>query len=304
MSNELANKILDSKRIFDLAVKKYKPSVVIALVSGGDDSMAMYAVAEKIGYIDHVVHVDTTTGIVAATNFVKDEVRHDLIIARTPEKNYEEIVLEHGFPGPGQHQTMYNLLKERALRVVQRRFQYDNSFCRIDGSTAHKKNTTLIYSPGFLGKEALVIKKPPRTIMYLSGGRKDESIRRMGTVKEIHKAGNQIWVSLIANWTKTDIYNFRKSEKLKRSPTSILLDRSGECNCGAYGFPQELLEMKYHFPNDPNVKMLFRVQEELKSKNHKYSCYGHAAENRKLKSDKNIEAPMCSTCINNHLSKP
>jgi 3'-phosphoadenosine 5'-phosphosulfate sulfotransferase (PAPS reductase)/FAD synthetase len=143
----LKDKLLDSQRIFEAAIKKYRPNVVIALVSGGDDSMAMYKVAQMVGYVDYVVHVDTTTGIQAATHFVMDEAKHELIIARTPEESYEEIVREHGFPGPGQHRWMYIRLKERALRVVQRRFQFHNSFCRLDGGTAHKKKTPLIYHP-------------------------------------------------------------------------------------------------------------------------------------------------------------
>ena len=146
---ELQNKIEDAKRIFETAIKKFKPDVVIALVSGGDDSMTMYKVAKMVGYVDYVVHVDTTTGIAAATNFVIDNVRDELIIARTPEETYEEIVLQEGFPGPGQHQMMYIRLKERALRTVQRRFQHDGSFCRIDGGSAHTKNTPLIYHPDY-----------------------------------------------------------------------------------------------------------------------------------------------------------
>jgi len=290
--DNLINKIADSERIFLQAVKKFKPSVIIALVSGGDDSMAMYCVANLIGKIDHVVHVDTTTGIEATTEFVKQNVNHDLIIARTNEETFEEIVLKNGFPGAGQHQNMYIRLKERALRIVQRRFQYDGSFCRIDSTTAYKKNVPLVYHPDYPNIESLVIKKPNRKIMFISGGRKDESIRRMGTVKEIHKEGNQVWVSLIANWNKSDIYQLQKKYNLKRSPTSILLGRSGECNCGSYGFPEEVDEMKYFFPDDKNVNMIIRLQNELKQSGHKYCTYGHSGNNRKFNSEKKINSAL------------
>jgi 3'-phosphoadenosine 5'-phosphosulfate sulfotransferase (PAPS reductase)/FAD synthetase len=302
----LTEKLTDSKKIFEAAVKKYKPDVIIALISGGDDSMAMYQVAQMIGYVNYVVHVDTTTGILDATNFVSDNVKHELIITRTDEETFEDMVLQYGFPGPSQHSNMYIRLKERALRLVQRRFQNLNSFCRIDGGTAHKKTTPLIFHPKYPESEALVIKKPARKIMYLAGGRKDESVRRMGTVKDIQKEGNVIWVNIISNWTKSDIYHLQKAENLKRSPTAILLGRSGECNCGAYGHPNEILEMKYHFPHDPNVAMIIRLQNELKAKGHKFCNYGHGGMNNALTYDSEVSQPMCSTCINNanfnHLS--
>lgn len=294
----LQEKIQDSRRIFDKAIKKYNPYVIIALVSGGDDSMAMYKVAQLIGRVDYVVHVDTTTGIKAATEFVKNNVIHELIIARTNEETFEEIVLEYGFPGAGQHQNMYIRLKERALRLIQRRFQNENSFCRISEPT-YKRGTKVIYHPKYPDSEVLAIKKPKRIIMYLSGGRKDESVRRMGTVKEIHKEGNQIWVSLISNWTKQNIYELQKKYNLKRSPTSILLGRSGECNCGSFGHPNEVQEMKYHFPDDENVNMIIRCQEILKQKGHRHWQYGHSNDNKKLKYDKKVNQHLCSSCINN-----
>jgi hypothetical protein len=145
------------------------------------------------------------------------------------------------------------------------------------------------------------MRKPSYKIMYLSGGRKDESIRRMGTVKEMHKDGNQIWVSIISNWTKTDIYQLQQAEKMRRAPTAMILGRSGECNCGSYGHPNEVLEMKYHFPNDPNVKMLIDVGDYLRASNHKYCTYGHGAANSKMKPEENEEntnAHLCSTCVN------
>ncbi|MGH2666102.1 hypothetical protein [Flavobacterium sp.] len=297
----LIDKIEDSKRIFEYAIKKSKPDVIIALVSGGDDSIAAMTVAKLVGNIDYVVHVDTTVGIQAVTDFVKDYVKDPLIIARTNEETYEELVLEHGFPGPGQHQTMYIKLKERALRLVQRRFQLEGSFCRIDGKTAHKREIPLIYHPNHTDIECLVVKKPERRIMYISGGRKDESIRRMGTVKEFHKEGNQYWCSIIANWSKQDIYELQKSENLQRSPTSKILGRSGECNCGSYGFIEEVQEMEHFFPNDPNVKMIIRLQKELQSKGHKYCNYGHGRQNKQIVSDpkEKIVQHLCSTCINN-----
>jgi len=295
------DKLQLSKNIFDLAINLHRPDYVVALVSGGDDSMAMYNVARKIGYIDWVVHVDTTTGIKDVTSFVEDNITEDLMVVKTNEATYEEIVLENGFPGPGQHSTMYIRLKERALRVAQRILQHKDSFCRVDGSTAHKKKTPLLFHSDYPESEALVVKKPQRKIMYLTGARRDESVRRMGNVVDIQKEGNQIWVNLISDWTKQNCYDFRISENYKQSPTAAILGRSGECNCGAYGSPQELIEMKYFFPTDPNIKMIERVQKELRGKKHKYCNYGHGGVNKELTTsqENKIISKLCSTCENN-----
>lgn len=305
MKKELKHKIGISEALFKVAIDRYKPDFVVALVSGGDDSMAMYNTAKMVGYIDKVLHVDTTVGIKDVTSFVGDNVSHDFNVVRTNEETYEEIVLKNGFPGPGQHGTMYIRLKERALRVFQRQLQNKDAFCRIDGGTAHKKKTPLIYHPSYPNSEALVIKKPPRKIMYLTGARKDESVRRMGHVEEFKKEGNQIWVNLIAHHSKQDCYDFQQTMKYERGPGSKKCGRSQECCCGSYGSEEELLELEFFFPHDPTTLMLRRLQNKLTAEKHKYAHYGHGGNNRKLTTEEvsNVKQRLCSTCINNHSFK-
>lgn len=301
------DKIKDAATLYERVVKKYDPYIKIALVSGGDDSMTLIEVIRMIGSVDYVVHVDTTTGLQATQEHVYNYCnvnRLPLLIARTPEETFEEIALEYGFPGPGQHGRMYIRLKERALRVVQRSFQLEFSFCRLKSSDspAAKRKTPLIYHPDYPDNDALVIRKGKRRIMYFTGARKDESIRRMGTVKEVNKEGNQIWVNLIHNFTKSDIYHIQQQNKVVRNPASILIDRSGECNDGSFGTNTELQLMTALFPKDQNVKMLNRVQAKLTAGKHRFCQYGHGLNNRKIGSTNPKNTILCSSCINNTLA--
>jgi hypothetical protein len=189
---------------------------------------------------------------------------------------------------------MYIRLKERALRVVQRRFQMENSYCNInswDSPTGKRKSVLVKHEMG------VDVTKGNRIIMYFTGARKDESVRRMGTVQDVHKEGNQVWVNLIGDFTKSDVYHVQQQNKIVRNPASIKLDRSCECNDGAYGDQVELELMKTFYPRDKSVRMLYRVQEKLTNRSHKYCKYGHRGNNEQIGSEETT-APLCSTCIN------
>jgi 3'-phosphoadenosine 5'-phosphosulfate sulfotransferase (PAPS reductase)/FAD synthetase len=298
-----------SAKIYDSAVAIYKPFVKVALVSGGDDSIAAIEVLRKVGKVDYVVHVDTTCGIKKTTEFVYEycnKEKLNLFVVKSPEETFENNVLEYGFPGPAQHGRMYIRLKERALRVAQRKFQLEGSFCRLKGwDSPHKasnKSIPLEYHPRFPDNENLIRVKPERTIMFFTGARREESTRRMGTVEDIKKEGNQIWVNIIADWTGNDIYHFRQAEKYMRSPVSAALGRSGECNCGSFGYPEELQEMIALFPNDENVRMIVRLEKECKAKGLKFCRYGHGQKNELMSEENPVNQNLCSTCINNHKS--
>lgn len=288
-------KIEEAAALYDLVIRQYKPYVKCALVSGGDDSMTLIEVLRLVGAVDYVVHIDTTCGLQATQEHVYDYCNSnklELIIQRSPEETFEDIVLEYGFPGPAQHGRMYVRLKERALRVVQRRFQFENSYCNIKSwdSPTNNKKTALVKSQG------VDVSKGNRIIMYFTGARRDESIRRMSTVQEIRKEGNVVWVNLIHNFTKSDIYHIQQQNKIVRNPASIALSRSGECNDGAFGDEAEFQLMKLFYPNDPIVKLIDRLQEKLKGK--KFCKYGHGGNNQVMGSEE-TNAILCSTCINN-----
>lgn len=299
-------KIEACEKFYDAVIRRYNPYVKIALVSGGDDSMTLIEVLRMVGSVDYVVHVDTTTGLEVTQEHVYNYCntnKLELLITRTPEETFEEIALENGFPGPVQHGTMYIRLKERALRLIQRSFQLQFSFCRIRSweSPKGKRNAPLVYHPKFPESETLAITKKPRTIMYFTGARRDESVRRMGTVQDVSKEGNVIWVNLIADFTKSDVHHIQQQNKIVRNPASITLGRSCECNCGAFADNVELQLMTSLYPKDKSVRMLNRVQDKLTRAGHKYCTYGHRGNNQQIGSENPTNQNLCSTCINNSL---
>lgn len=296
------NKINQAAQLYESVVSLYNPYVRVALVSGGDDSMTLIEVLRWVGEVDYVVHVDTTTGLEATQEHVYNYCNANklpLIITRTNEETFEEIVLESGFPGPAQHGTMYIRLKERALRLVQRRFQLENSFCMVNGynSPSGKRQTPLIADP----ETGIPVTKSKRIIMYFTGARSDESVRRMGNVVPVSKEGNQVWVNLIHNFTKSDVHQIQAQNKVVRNPASSLIGLSCECLDGAFGDNNELRLITSIFHKDKTVKMLNNLECRLKG--HKYGAYGHGGLNKNLPIE-TTSAALCSTCINNRPSIP
>jgi len=74
-----------------------------ALFSGGHDSLVNTHYCMENGLADCVVHIDTGIGIPQTKEYVIDRCReHEWpLVIITSDFNYEEIVLENKFPGPG-----------------------------------------------------------------------------------------------------------------------------------------------------------------------------------------------------------
>jgi 3'-phosphoadenosine 5'-phosphosulfate sulfotransferase (PAPS reductase)/FAD synthetase len=141
-----------------------------------------------------------------------------LIIGITTDKDsYEKYVLRFGFPGQNhsQHTVMYRMLK-------------DHSLSRCIAQIRQKRR-------GY-------------RLALLTGARRDESTRRMGTVQNIQMRKNDVWINPIADWSKTDIHHYFNEKGIERSIVAKTIGRSGECNCGVYGHPNELLEIKQCSP--------------------------------------------------------
>jgi 3'-phosphoadenosine 5'-phosphosulfate sulfotransferase (PAPS reductase)/FAD synthetase len=127
---------------------------------------------------------------------------------------YEDIICEHGMPGPQQHQKMYARLKERPIRQLIRE---------------HKKN-------------------PHDRIMLITGVRSLESDRRMGHVKEIQVDGIRLWVAPIMHWGHDDIHRHIEANELPRNPVKLNLCISGECLCGCFAHEGERAEIAHFYP--------------------------------------------------------
>lgn len=214
--------------IIDEAIELHGDSntPVYALVSGGYDSTCASAVAALHKNFSGLVHMNTGTGVEATRDYVyslRDKFQcslheycaRDCINAQgMPDPQvYEDMVMDHGFPGPSQHQIMYIRLKQRPLEQFVR------------------ENTK--------GRYILV-----------SGARSEESENRRKNVTpfmrgEVRKDGrianpNRIWVNAIHDWTIDDVLEFMSSRNLPRNEVRDALCISAECLCGSHGDPSEI----------------------------------------------------------------
>jgi 3'-phosphoadenosine 5'-phosphosulfate sulfotransferase (PAPS reductase)/FAD synthetase len=217
------DKLEQARSILLDAIEQHKPAHIFGLLSGGHDSLTVTHFANAVHKLDAIIHIDTGIGIPETQQFVVDVCQQygwPLKIYRATENTkadgtpdpqvFENIVLENGFPGADAHRFMYIKLKERQV----------NRVCR----------------------------EHPGKVMLISGVRKAESNRRMGTAQEVQKTGNRIWVAPFLHLTSDELEAYRAENSLPSNPVKELLCMSGECLCGAYAKPNELKEIETWFP--------------------------------------------------------
>jgi len=215
--------------LLDKAVTDYNPTHVIALFSGGHDSLVSTHVATQHPSFSFVCHINTGIGIEQTRDFVRatcEDWEVELKEYRAAEyvqgngkpdpQIFEEIVKQYGFAGPGQHSTMYARLKERPLRMMLR---------ELDRG---RNNKTLL----------------------VTGVRGQESVRRMGNVQPFQVwEGTKIWVAPIWEFSTCDVNHYIEEHGLKRNLVSDLLHGSKECLCGAYAHKGEKEEIRQWYPD-------------------------------------------------------
>lgn len=230
------------------ALHDHEPVSVLALFSGGHDSLTATSVAMRSGLATAVAHIDTGTGVPESSEFVEKVCEDEgwpLKVYRPPldeetgkrGAQYEWIVRNYGMPGPGAHGMCYQWLKERALRKIIR-----------DHKTKRMQRVALI-----------------------TGVRSQESTRRMGHVEPIQRLGAWVWIAPIHDWTKLDCTDYIKAIGLPRSPVVDLIHMSGECLCGAFARDGELQEIEMWFPGTAER---IREFEEIARKNGKPCKWG------------------------------
>ena len=210
---------MNGTELINQAIEDYNPSHIFGLFSGGTDSLTACHVASQHPKFTACAHINTGIGVPQTRDFVYQTCKEqgwDLKEYKAVDQGqvYEDIVMEHGFPGPFAHRMMYTRLKERALRQLIRDHKQDRN----------------------------------DRIMLISGCRSDESTRRMGTVQPIDKQGAQVWVAVIHDWSKAKCLEYLEDKGIKRNPVSELIGKSGECLCGAFAKKGELDELHEHFP--------------------------------------------------------
>lgn len=239
---------------------EHHPVKTYCLFSGGDDSLVLLNLFGP--HVDGVVYVNTGTGIPETTEFVRETVAatglelHEL----HPPLSFEQVFLEDpiidGLPGPGMHRIAYSRLKERALR----QFRRDHHL------------------------------KGRQRIMFLTGIRHDESVKRMGYGKTIvDREGRVVWVNSIYWLTRDERNEYLALKDITRNPVSEHLHISGECLCGCFAKPGELEEIAFFYPD---VAVRIRAwQDRATELGLTYCEWG---KRRKKKSDKG--GRLCSTC--------
>jgi len=187
---------------------------------------------------------------------------------------YFEIVKQHGFPGKTKtaHNWMYRWLKDHTVNRI------------ISSFRENKRN---------------------RPIVIISGARKYESVRRMGTSQDITIQGNNIWVNICNEWTNSEVHAFAIDNKLDkyRSPISKAIGISGECFCGCFAQKNELKEIKVASPTTYE-KILFIQNWIRKNTNMNWGWEDSPPKSYTLEKYGQLplfspEMLMCSTCMNN-----
>lgn len=203
---------------------------IVILFSGGNDSTVLAHLMRRRA--SHAAHANTGVGVEQTRQFVRDVcAAWDLPLieraAPDPSDSYRAFVLAHGFPGPGQHYRMYQRLKERALREVQRE---------------------------------LVTRG--QCVVFLAGRRRTESDRR-ALVPEMERKGSVVWCSPLVNWTKPDLSMYRRMQgDVPLNTVSDLIHMSGECLCGSFAYGNERREIANFFP-EPFLEIA-RLEDEIR----------------------------------------
>jgi len=219
--------VQEGRKIVQDAIEEFKPLVVLAAFSGGNDSIVSthFAVTE---FNATVLHCNTGTGLKRTAEHVhstaarfgwdfvetfakpsgKPAMLDESILPSGKwidgETAYEEFVLNHGFPGPIQHQRMFQRLKERPLAKHVREIRKPHS---KDGP-----------------------------VMIVSGIRHDESAIRAGYKRAVQKEPKnpRVWVNPFYWRSAVDFEHYRQEFGLPRNPVKGRIGISGECNCGAF----------------------------------------------------------------------
>lgn len=203
----LDDTIRQSKEIFEKAVADFQPSAIVVMLSGGDDSLTVLALCEilKIKY-DRIIHAITGTGLPEAQMFIEEIGKGKPLVFADSGTAYQDYVLRKGFFGVGNdaHSKAYHVLKATGFRK------------EISKIRQRRQNFK---------------------VLCLNGVRIEESDNRANNYAEQvwrsdPGAKSNIWLNLIHYWTKQECLELLEIVGMKRSPVSVAIGSSGECNCG------------------------------------------------------------------------
>lgn len=276
-----------TKELCDRIKKDFKPYAVIVGYTGGFDSNVALKLATMFFKVDAAFTCDTTIAAKETLDNCKNVAEYVYklrYIRRAPpyaglEQNhntYFEIVKKHGFPGKTKtaHNWMYRWLKDHTVNKI------------ISSFRENKRN---------------------RPVVIISGSRKYESVRRMGTSQDITIQGNNIWLNICNEWTNSEVNAFATDNKIDRyrSPISKSVGVSGECFCGCFAQKNELKEIKIASPS--TYEKIMYIDKWLKNNTNMFWGWEESPP-KSFTLEKHGQLPlfspdmlMCSTCMNNEL---
>lgn len=257
---ELDRKIEQSNKIIDKALVEHGNAThLFGLFSSGNDSVCSTHLSSTHPAFAGAVMIDTTIAIPEAQEHgrgVADVFGWGLREYRPPA-SYREVVLEHGFPGPGAHRTAYIRLKERCIRQLV---------------SEHKQ-------------------KHFDRIGLVTGVRLSESARRMGHAKPVQREGAQLWISPILYWEEKHKVAYMLRHRLPRNPVTEKLGVSGECLCGAFAKKDELGQIAEHYPE--TAAEIMALQAEARERG-VHCVWGTRPPGGRKKPS--VGGPLCSDC--------
>lgn len=237
-----------------------------ALFSGGHDSLCATHVAMTNGYAQEVVHVNTGIGVEQTREFVRETCARFgwPLNELSPPIPYDDLVLQHGFPGPAGHQFMYRRLKERCLAAFARE------------------------------------RKPRRgaPLVYCTGVRKQESDRRArGQQTEWQHAPKLGWTwrAVILEWSKGDCNRYIEEKGLPRNPVVDTLHMSGECLCGSFAKPGEIDEIRLWFPE--TAARIAALEQRVAATGNPACVWGRRPPNVARGQLELLPGMLCSSCV-------
>lgn len=227
------------------------------LCSGGKDSIATthYIKENFPNQFKGGVYTVTGVGVNEARTWVVDyfkEMGWPLQFTWTPI-SFTDIVLEHGFPSPDQHNIIMFQLKFITWRYFERE---------------HRK----------------------KDMIFVGGIRRKESKRRKKRYLTPFQAdGKTHFVNPFLYYSGIDIWDYHAKHDLKLTPVHDILNISGDCLCGCFGEKWELKLIERYYPRMFNYIQWLEQQIQIRGsvEARKYPTWAHG-KHRKALSTSNV----------------
>jgi 3'-phosphoadenosine 5'-phosphosulfate sulfotransferase (PAPS reductase)/FAD synthetase len=253
-------------KYFTEAYCQYRPAAVFVGFSGGGDSLLCLHLMRKY-YPAKAFHANTGIGIEATRQFCRDYCKkHSVKFVEIRAKedcgqDYDQMVIEQGFPGPAMHGKMYQRLKERPIRELHRRYKQRRG-----------------------GK-----------IMMLTGIRYDESQVRAGYKDRIIDVVNGVvWVNPVYFFSGQEKYDWLNDHGIERNPVSEIIGMSGECLCGAFASKGELEMVRLIEPE--TAERIEALQERVYEAGHRWPWHGKPLKTHILEKHGQQNMFFCHGC--------